>query len=84
MKSKVYAMALILSAGSFLFFACSGGSTPKASTEQTIAEKAVYTCEMHPEVVSDKPGKCPKCGMELIKKVVPDSTKVQKMDSVKK
>ncbi len=27
-----------------------------------------YTCPMHPEVVSDKPGKCPKCGMELIMK----------------
>lgn len=27
-----------------------------------------YTCSMHPEVVSEKPGKCPKCGMELIQK----------------
>ncbi|RYE04667.1 MAG: hypothetical protein EOP33_08870 [Rickettsiaceae bacterium] len=27
-----------------------------------------YTCSMHPEVVSDKPGKCPKCGMDLIVK----------------
>ncbi|MEO7463421.1 MAG: heavy metal-binding domain-containing protein [Ferruginibacter sp.] len=27
-----------------------------------------YSCPMHPEVKSDKPGKCPKCGMELIKK----------------
>jgi hypothetical protein len=27
-----------------------------------------YTCPMHPEVKSDKPGKCPKCGMELVKK----------------
>ncbi len=26
-----------------------------------------YTCTMHPEVKSDKPGKCPKCGMELVK-----------------
>lgn len=25
-----------------------------------------YTCPMHPEVVKDAPGKCPKCGMELI------------------
>ena len=25
-----------------------------------------YTCPMHPEVISDKPGKCPKCGMELV------------------
>src|SRR2546430_16924058 len=24
-----------------------------------------YTCPMHPEVVMDAPGKCPKCGMTL-------------------
>jgi Cu+-exporting ATPase len=24
-----------------------------------------YTCPMHPEIVSDKPGNCPKCGMTL-------------------
>ena len=30
--------------------------------------KVVYTCSMHPEVTSDKPGDCPKCGMKLIKK----------------
>lgn len=29
-------------------------------------DQAVYTCPMHPEVVSDAPGRCPKCGMELI------------------
>jgi hypothetical protein len=27
-----------------------------------------YTCPMHPEVASDKPGKCPKCGMNLVEK----------------
>jgi len=27
-----------------------------------------YTCTMHPEVVSDQPGKCPKCGMTLVVK----------------
>jgi Cu+-exporting ATPase len=24
-----------------------------------------YTCPMHPEVISDRPGSCPKCGMAL-------------------
>lgn len=26
-----------------------------------------YTCSMHPEVLSDNPGSCPKCGMRLVK-----------------
>lgn len=25
-----------------------------------------YTCTMHPEVVRDVPGTCPKCGMTLV------------------
>ena len=32
------------------------------------AQAAVYSCPMHPEVKSDKPGKCPKCGMTLVTK----------------
>lgn len=26
----------------------------------------IYTCIMHPEIKEDKPGKCPKCGMDLV------------------
>ena len=26
-----------------------------------------YTCPMHPNVVQDQPGKCPVCGMDLVK-----------------
>jgi len=32
------------------------------------AAKVQYACPMHPEVVSDKAGKCPKCGMNLTPK----------------
>ena len=32
---------------------------------------AVYTCPMHPDVTQATPGKCPKCGMKLEKRVAP-------------
>jgi len=40
-----------------------GGSSAASKASQ-------YTCVMHPEVISDKPGKCPKCGMDLVPKEV--------------
>src|SRR5687767_446859 len=32
--------------------------------------KTIYTCPMHPKVQQDKPGKCPICGMSLVKKTI--------------
>ena len=32
------------------------------------AAKQLYFCPMHPDVVSEEPGKCPKCGMDLVPK----------------
>ena len=43
-------------------------AAPGASATQPGSRQATYTCPMHPEVVSDKPGKCPKCGMTLVRK----------------
>lgn len=38
------------------------------STSNEHIAKVQYTCTMHPEVLEDEPGKCPKCGMDLMKK----------------
>lgn len=33
---------------------------------QNAAAKKTYTCPMHPQIVQDKPGTCPICGMDLV------------------
>ena len=42
----------------------------KVAKSKTIKKMAMmdYHCQMHPEVKSNKPGKCSKCGMDLVKK----------------
>ena len=51
-----------------------GGHAPDAVDASTGMEmeagrgggESAYTCPMHPEVVRDEPGSCPKCGMTLV------------------
>lgn len=43
-------------------------ATTKDSDNAVNSSSQKYTCPMHPEVISDKPGSCPKCGMDLVKK----------------
>ena len=45
-----------------------GNQHSEVQSNQNTEATKTYTCSMHPEVISDKPGKCPKCGMELIEK----------------
>jgi P-type Cu+ transporter len=38
----------------------------KSAPAAVPAKGAQYTCPMHPEIVQDGPGSCPKCGMALV------------------
>ncbi len=40
----------------------------KQESEQKTQQNFYFTCPMHPQIHADKPGKCPICGMTLIKK----------------
>jgi putative DNA topoisomerase len=57
---KFLLLAIVLLAASPVLFAQS------AKTKTDTTKKQMYTCTMDPEVLSDKPGKCPKCGMTLV------------------
>ncbi len=39
---------------------------PSCSKRANPADKTLYTCGMHPQVVQDHPGNCPICGMKLV------------------
>ena len=53
----------------------SNAQTAKAKTETVKAKK--YYCPHHPEKISDKPGKCSVCGMDLVEMT---DSKTMKMD----
>ena len=37
-----------------------------AGAEAALADKQLYTCSMHPQILLDHPGDCPICGMKLV------------------
>lgn len=44
---------------------CCGHTNQAGQVPDVHGLKSEYFCPMHPEIVSDKPGACPKCGMDL-------------------
>ena len=69
MKTKfIYLMILIL-VGAGAYVGLKSFRSPHGGHEHGTAEskKALYFCPMHPNITSDKPGRCPICGMDLQK-----------------
>ncbi|MCZ4244094.1 multicopper oxidase domain-containing protein [Pedobacter punctiformis] len=71
----------------YLFFVCVYGITYARENVrlsiQTNLQQVVYTCSMHPEVKSTKPGTCPKCGMALIREKIKANVPVENKQQVK-
>lgn len=67
---KVFIMAIaIISLATTVFAGEPKTSLPDTAKTKKVKPAAVqYTCKMHPDVLLNKPGKCPKCGMALVKK----------------
>ena len=75
MKKTIILSAAILA---LAFSACSSSNKSESanSTSQNFqldtttlkSGEAFYQCEMDAKVISDKPGTCPTCGMDLEKK----------------
>ena len=42
------------------------GSNLDSIAPAAIAAKKLWVCPMHPDVIQDHPGTCPKCGMDLV------------------
>lgn len=69
-KATLMAMAILFSGISVFAANSTNAVSDTVKTTQVKPAKVQYTCPMHPDVLSDKPGKCPKpnCGMTLVKK----------------
>ena len=64
MKKKIIIIVglavIVIAAGLYFIINSNSEETTAAS------EKQLYTCGMHPDVISEEPGDCPICGMKLV------------------
>ena len=63
---NLFLIFLFIAASSFVF--AQDMKNMPMTKEKT--QPVIYTCPMHPEIHSAKPGNCPKCGMKLVKEKI--------------
>jgi hypothetical protein len=86
MKTKILITLFALMISGSMAFAQDTTKIVKKQMVKTNLEmqkdSVYYTCTMHPNVKLDKPGKCPECGMDLVKKSVKTETTVKKSEAL--
>ena len=73
MKKIILIIAALVAVGGVAFWIFHDSQSP-AHEQHT-----QYTCPMHPQIISDKPGTCPICGMNLVPVVSSNDEKQKKM-----
>jgi membrane fusion protein, copper/silver efflux system len=66
MVPVLVALVLAASVGSYFIGRHAATTAGQAGGD---AQKIQYTCPMHPFIITDRPGTCPICGMELVRKI---------------
>lgn len=61
-KNFLKTVAFVSLAPALFLAACKEAGKKEVADEK----KQTYTCPMHPQIVQDKPGTCPICGMDLV------------------
>ncbi len=64
MKRSISIIALLL----FVLVQACDNTHVEHNEHKSESKGVFYTCPMHPEIVRDKPGNCPICGMTLVEK----------------
>ncbi|MBS4012414.1 MAG: efflux RND transporter periplasmic adaptor subunit [Bacteroidetes bacterium] len=77
-KILIIGMAILIAIGGFyalyLIVNQKNGEISQQAKKVNIQSenKELWTCTMHPQVISDKAGQCPICGMDLVKQITDD------------
>ena len=80
-KTMLMAMAILFAATTAFAVKPNNSGSDTTKAKKSTITKVIYTCSMHTDVASLKPGKCPKpgCGMALVKKTDLKKKSAEKM-----